>query len=717
MPRKPKNPINVAQRVETPAYSTWNTDDERTVAIQNLSKSVDEFRSIARTRDFSGLAPGVSGRPGLGRSDYDYFRPDEATPKNYKDIIFRVDMAYQKVGLIKNIIDLMGDFTGQGLRICHPNRNKEKLLNDWYQKVNGPRVTERFCNLLYRHGTVIIESYTTKIRSEDEIKAMAAPDMLGFPKPESFEKKELPAHYVFHNPATVEIVGGALASFSNKPLYGYKLSEKLRKQIKDPRTDRERELVARLPEKVKRAAETNDYVLLPENKTSVYHYKTDDWCGHPYPLIYSILDDIALLEKMKLADLCALDGAVSKIRVFKLGDIENKIAPNPAAFAKLSELLENNVGGGTIDLVWSADLKIEETKNDSFNYLGEDKYKSVLNSIYAALGIPPTLTGTFGAAGTTNNFISLKTLTERLEYGRSILVQFWMAQLALVQKALGIRLAAQIEFDKPILANEDMEKKLLMDMVDRNIISEELVRRRLGANDNMENIRLKREDRQRKADRRVRKTGPFFNAFPEDELKKIALQGGQATPSQVGLELEAPKNGEKKQMDMNFELQKEANKQKNLADGPKKMKGIPGQGRPKMSKDKQKRKIKTVRPRTKGTITFWAKDAQAKISELLNPILLAHYNKKNMRSLTDAQWKEAETIKFGVLCNIEPFSTIDEETIKEALNLPLPAYAKEALDVAILDFTENLKNNPTIDEIREMQCSIFTDLYSGEDND
>ena len=50
-------------------------------------------------------------------------------------------------------------------------------------------------------------------------------------------------------------------------------------------------------------------------------------------------------------------------------------------------------------------------------------------AIYAALGIPPTLTGTFGASGTTNNFISLKTLTERLNYVRSIVINFWEEQI------------------------------------------------------------------------------------------------------------------------------------------------------------------------------------------------------------------------------------------------------------------------------------------------
>ena len=72
------------------------------------------------------------------------------------------------------------------------------------------------------------------------------------------------------------------------------------------------------------------------------------------------------------------------------------------------------------------------------------KYTPHLNSVYAGLGIPPTLTGTYGAAGTTNNFISLKTLTQRLQYGRDVLQRFWAKEIEEVQKAMGFRKKTKI---------------------------------------------------------------------------------------------------------------------------------------------------------------------------------------------------------------------------------------------------------------------------------
>ena len=83
----------------------------------------------------------------------------------------------------------------------------------------------------------------------------------------------------------------------------------------------------------------------------------------------------------------------------------------------LAEVLWILYGGPDIELI--------ESKTSVHQFLGEAKYTPHLNSIYAGLGIPPTLTGTYGAAGTTNNFISLKTLTQRLQYGRRVLLEFW----------------------------------------------------------------------------------------------------------------------------------------------------------------------------------------------------------------------------------------------------------------------------------------------------
>jgi hypothetical protein len=675
MPKKyPKSDYiqNAALDMEQ-AYVTWGDDlASKEKALGEASKSLAEFEVVQRASgssrqrlDFSNLDNGVSGRPGLTRSDYDIFRPDEAVPEKLKNIIRAADSIYHKVGLVKNVIDLMGDFACQGIRLSHPNKRIQKFYRSWFDKINGYERSERFLNNIYRTGNVVVNRQTAKIslKVTDKLyRSVASPDMIINDEPDKIEKREIPWRYTFIDPSYVDIVGGSLASFSGTKIYAISLPASLRRIINNPKNEYEKKIVEELPSSITESAKTKKAYLLDSDKTIVYHYKKDDWSPWAYPMVYSIMDDIFIIEKLKLADLAALDGAISNIRIFKLGNLEHKIAPTKAATAKLAQILGNNVGGGTMDLVWGPDIELLESKTTVHNFLGEGKYTPHLNSIYAGLGIPPTLTGTFGAAGTTNNFISLKTLTQRLQYGRKILMQFWRQEIALVQKGMGFRFPAKIEFDRMDLSNEDAEKALLIQLADRNIVSDELLQTLFGIDSDMEKTRINREYRDRKSERYVPKSGPYYNPEFDKDIKKISLQTGIATPSQVGVDLDKKKSGEKNLLELRGETM--APKISPQSNGPV---GVSGQGRPKNSKDTEERKTKTFSPQT-GASELWALGAQDKISEILNPYFLDFYNKKNMRSLSQTEYEEAEVTKAKILFTLNPFEEITEDLLLNKLS-------------------------------------------------
>jgi hypothetical protein len=680
MPRKKittKSGLEIAPNVMPEnAYVTWDENDlaSKQKALEESSKSLDEYgiyqnkatAATSRFRSFINLDGQISSRPGLTRTDYDYFRPDEAIPTEIKAIFGMADQIYNRVGLVKNVIDLMGDFASQGIRLVHPNKRIERFYRNWFSKVGGEERSERFLNHLYRNGNVIINKQTAKIslKSVDEMyKAKASPDLNINSEDIKVEKREIPWRYTFLDPKTVDIAGSSLASFVTNKTYTITIPPGLRKLINAPKNDAEKRIIDQLPLAIIEAAKDKKAYPLDPDKTLVFHYKKDDWKPWAYPMIYSIMDDIAIVEKLKLADLAALDGAISNIRIFKLGNLEHKIAPTQAAASKLSNILQANIGGGTMDLVWGPDIELIESKTSVHQFLGEGKYTPHLNAIYAGLGIPPTLTGTYGAAGTTNNFISLKTLTQRLQYGRKVLTSFWKKEIELVQKAMGFRFAARVEFDRMDLSNEEAEKALLIQLADRNIISDELIQRVFGFDPEMEKIRLNREDRERDKERMVQKAGPYFNPQLEDNLKKIALQTGIVTPSQVGLILDKKQAGEQSGVDMKTPSSPGGG---NLPSS--KTPGQPQQGRPRTSKDTEKRKTKDFAPQTGATLQIWGLEAQEKISDILNPHLLAFYNKKNMRSLSSAEYNEAESIKTKIFLSLDPLSPLNEEMVLGKLN-------------------------------------------------
>ncbi|NBT08905.1 MAG: hypothetical protein EBS93_08595 [Chitinophagia bacterium] len=711
------------------AYVTWDDNDlnSKQQALDESSRSLEEFGLFAnkstaatsRFRNFMNLDGPISGRPGLTKSDYDYFRPDEAVPTEIKAIFAMADQIYNRVGLVKNVIDLMGDFASQGIRLVHPNKRIERFYRNWFEKVKGEERSERFLNHLYRVGNVVVNKQTAKIGvkvAENMYRTKASPDLIINSDEDVVEKREIPWKYTFIDPRVVDIAGASLASFVGKKNYYISIPASLRKIINSPKNEAEAAIVAQLPEAIVESAKSKKPYLLDPNKTLVFHYKKDDWKTWAFPMIYSIMDDISIVEKLKLADLAALDGAISNIRIFKLGSLEHKIAPTQAAASKLSNILQANVGGGTMDLVWGPDIELIESKTAVHQFLGEAKYVPHLNAIYAGLGIPPTLTGTFGAAGTTNNFISLKTLTQRLQYGRKVLTAFWKNEIALVQKAMGFKLPAKIEFDRMDLSNEDAEKALLIQLADRNLISDEMIQKAFGLDADMEKNRLNRENRERDSERMVPKAGPFFDGGTfENSMKKMAMQLGLATPSQVGLELEPKKKGEMNAVEVKtvYAPPKPAFGTPPISnDQPK---GQPQQGRPKNVKDSKKRKTKEFAPQTGASLYLWAIEAQDKIAEILNPQFLEFYNKKNMRSLSKAEYDEAEVTKTKIFLSLDPLSTLSEEVVLAKLNTinSIDINNKTAqYNKFIKAISSDINRAPTSDEIKYTKAYFYQTVYS-----
>jgi hypothetical protein len=690
------------------AYVSWDsgTSEERDEALASYSKAIGEFTSGgARGRNFSDMTTYQSGRPGLQRSDYDYYRSNEAVPVKSKDILSFARRAYRRIGLIRNAIDLMGDFACQGVRLAHPNPRIERFYNDWFSRVKGDMVSERFCNLLFREANVPVRMKTAKVNNKKRLemqKSIAEVDMkadLGFT---GFSKSELPWHYVFLDPLLLSVVGGEIASLSGVHRYRMDIPQSLKRQILAlQRSGENSELLENLPKEFLEIDSSSRGILLPSDKTFVYHYKKDDWQQWADPMTYACFDDLILYEKLKLADKAALDGAVNKIRVWKLGNLDHKLAPTATAASALGNILGANTGGGTMDIVWGPDIELLETGTDVQRFLGEEKYRPTLMSIYSCLGIPPTLTGTFGASGTTNNFISLKTLTERLNYVRGVLSDFWNYQIKLVQKSMGFRFPAQLEFDFMNLEDPAAMSTLLINLADRNIISDEFVQRNVKANPSIEKRRMLNEDKLREKSG-GEKISPYHAVDKDFSLEKIALQTGVASPSEVGLDLEEKPEGEESALEMRRSKEGEGPSVKDKeGDSP----GTPG--RPKNSKDVQQREERQFKPALKASIEIWAKKAQEDIAKIINPILLDGFGKKNMRSLSSKEFADSEKVKFEILCSIGHGDEVNQDSVSAAIKNLAPKSIHRECDQWISKASEDADRRLTIEEIRSLRASYY----------
>ena len=691
-------------------YKTWDSDSQKEQAYAATADNVEAYDGVqkavayGRRTSYIDIEPNRSVRTGFLREDYDNFRPGESVSNYQKRIMKMCMQAYDKVGIVRNVIDLMSDFAAQGLTIVHPNKNVEKFYRKWFLQVNGTDRSERFLNYLYRCGNVVVKRRNAKLnpQKEKELRRTAGNDIVI--KNIKVDKRVVPWTYDFLNPLAVDIqdYGGQVVG---KPEFVLNMSKMTYESLVKSST-KNQTIFKTLPNDLQKRLHDGDRKIpLSPDDVGFYYYKKDDWLLWANPMIYAILDDIIMLEKMKLADLAALDGAISNVRLWTVGDLEHKIIPTKAAINKLRDILASNVGGGTMDLVWGPELNFTESNSQVYKFLGSEKYQPVLTSIYAGLGIPPTLTGASSSGGYTNNYVSLKTLIERLEYGRDVLKQFWRHEIELVRKAMGFRYPAEIHFDSIVLSDEAAEKNLLIQLADRDIISHETLLERFKEMPSMEKVRVRREEKDRRDDVLPDKASPYHNPQHREDIAKIALTKDMLADEyldDMGLPVSHDEPSEPQQTE-NVPKQQDDNNEP-----------INPEGRPPFSRDTTKRKQKRVLPKS-GSPTasvLWAVQAQDQIADILSPIALSHFNKKNMRSLSKAEMSQVDYLKLCILTGMKPYMDISSDMIKELLDSgsqPSQAFTKMVQD-EVESFKTSNNRGPNSSELKYINATVFVSL-------
>jgi len=671
-------------------------------SFDNYEDALDSYSSFASfgnyNRTFLDFDTNTSVRSEFNRTDYDFFRPNEKSPVRIEDTIYWSMQAYKKIGIINNVINLMGDFTSQGIKFVHPNRKIQKFHDSLAEEWKLRHVSERFANTLYRTGSVIIHGLEGKISITQKNKwskvTGAKTDIKLLDT--TTQSKIIPLKYIIYHPLSLDVLNKAEVLVGENPKFGLRISKNMFCDLNNDNRNQNnfsREVYDALQNGKKN-------ITLDPKKVSAFYYKKDDWELWGTPVTAPILDDLQRLEKLNLADMAALDGAISQVRHWRVGSLEHKIAPTNVAINKLRNILSKNVSGGVRELVTGPEIDFKESDTKVHQFLGSEKYQATLTAIYAGLGIPPTLTGVSTASGFTNNYISIKTLVERLEYGRTKLIEFWQSQLNKVAEALGFDSPAKVVFDQMVLSDESAEKALLLQLADRDIISHESLRGRFDLDDDIERLRIEREYKERSENMDgPQKSGPFHNPEKIHEYYKSLLGGGDITPSQIGLDLPDKKPGEKTRLEQQLKMkQKQYNPPK-------------PNGRPINKKDSIKRKQKRVTPRTSAELFVWATSAYNQSAEIVTNLFLSMLKKKNVRTLTVAETAQLESVKTNVFFNITPFATIDENLVYNIIESKNSLdYDSKCLIVAnSQSFIENNKRKPNTEEMRNIVIATYVE--------
>jgi hypothetical protein len=97
--------------------------------------------------------------------------------------------------------------------------------------------------------------------------------------------------------------------------------------------------------------------------------------------------------------------------------------------------------------------------------------------------------------------------------------------------------------------------------------------------------------------------------------------------------------------------------------------------------------------------------------------MLDLYNKKNLRSLANAESDELEQTKTKILFGLKPYSKITEDSIKEAFaqisNNSLSTKLNEFKSYAG-EISRDLDRDLTVDENKQVKASFYSMVYSQE---
>jgi len=652
------------------------------------------------------VASTINLRAGHNRHDYYSKRTNDKIPTEHDEIILACQSVYRKVGMVRNIIDLMTDFAAEGLELQHPIKTQERFFREWARRVNLAGRAHDFMKLLMRDANVIVRrknALITKpvvkemtkgkvagLETVDETKVFDSPEKIKTIKKKG-NKREIPWKYTFLSPVVIEKIGGEVGRFFGSDALGMRIPTALSNAIKRPKTSAEEEFVKKLPPEVVRAAKkSGTLVALNMDKIYVDYYKKDDWEDWGTPFLYGILEDIMFKEKMRLADMAALDGVINVIRLWKLGKSDEQILPTAAAVDKLIDILQHNVGGGVMDLVWDdmIDLQVEYPPTDKI--LGPDKYVGVNGDIVRGLGIPDSLIGgqDLGTRNAQSAFVQLKTLVERLEYVRSRAVRWMEGELRLVSDAMGFKRTPAISFGIMSLRDEAAEKQLMIQLLDRGIISSEKATEVFGVNYMIELERLKAEQKVREENPGIlEKSNPYNRPFSVMEKQ-----------NELAIELEKVRKGYNNTEDSTNDNGGGDNQ---FGDQPRDD-GDNSPGRPSPTKDTSPRDERT--PRTLAVLNVIGNNLMDQIDHIFDALYLEQYETKNIRSLTHAQRDILEKTKRGILSVLQPDDKVTRELVATRLKDGVNNVKRfgSTFSLLITDFISSTKREPTIKDRRSL---------------
>lgn len=607
--------------------------------------------------------------------------------------------AYKGFGLAKNVIDLMANFAAEGLRIKHPNKTVESFLNRWAYHVDLECRVKDILRYYYKYGNVFVYRTLGQLDENTYMKmrrsrAKLSKGMPGFniakdldptsdpQQTEKFEqtqqekkkpvaKRNLPWKYTLLNPFQMELRG---SKFFGSHRWVFVLDNNTVNQIRNNAiknkyntyTDFLDETDVNLPQEFRNLSNTlskdapdgenNDPRVVELDQTKLYtmHYMKDDHEDWAEPLLWPVMADIFYKNKLRQMDISVCNSVINAVTIYKLGNYKEGFIATKEMMSKFSEFLRTPTQA--MNMVWNDAISIESTYPPVEKILGIQKYESVDRDILRGIGIPDTLIGGQVKSNFSTGFLGVRTLLERLEEGRNTVIRWLMKELELIVETFGIRRMPSIRFGKMSLRDEKAEKQLILQLLDRNIISIQAVLETFGEEFEIELQRLKEENEVREETGLFQKHSPYTDPINDLDVEEQ-------------MNKEAELKLQEKRLTHKLKLQENKNKQK--PDRPDKNAGP--NGRPGGTDGIPQETKRETKPQGMAWLVDYEKtkaDALKfvdKVEKVVAKQVLEAVGKKDKRSLTKDEMAGLEAITFAVASQCSLVTPVSVDVVKSVI--------------------------------------------------
>lgn len=346
---------------------------------------------------------------------------------SFSEMVRLCQLAYFNNGTVGNVIDIMQEFSSAGLDFISTKKASKEAIFTWSDAVGLRGFIDQIFLEYYRSGNVIIYRFEGALPALIQGGGMSiAPNT------------KIPVRYTLLNPANIKVSFGLFGNVSYQIVIPAVEVQKLLEALKkDP------EAVSSYPAEFKeilsqnvgrRGTQDAMVTLNPDNLITLFRKKQPYEC-YAVPFLARVLDDIDFKRELRNMDR-AISRVVARMLIHvKIGK-DDKF-PSKASIDNISNMLANP--STSTYLVTDHMVDIAQHFPDVASMLDPRKYEAVNRDILQALGISAAATGD-GAGSFSNNFLGIKVLVERIQDGRSqVMDSFLIPEVNRVAKALRLK--------------------------------------------------------------------------------------------------------------------------------------------------------------------------------------------------------------------------------------------------------------------------------------